>query len=145
MKTKFSEILKVKKQKVFEIEQKLASKRAEKEILLTQIAQILSKVKNFSFPEEGSFSTLKSARYNLEYLYKDKEQKENMIRYFDQEIDKLNILYKEANIEYEKIKHLHKVEEEMILQKLLKEESKRMDEIANQLFIRKKLAKSDHE
>ncbi len=139
MKTKFSEILKVKKQRVSEIEQQLAAKRAQKEMLLAQVAEVLSKIKDFSFPKEGDFRSFRSAQYGLEYLSKEKEQKENMIKYFDQEIENLNILYKEANIEYEKIKHLHELEEKMILQKLLKEENKQMDEIANQLFLRRRL------
>ncbi len=135
MKTKFSEILKVKKQKVSELEQQLAAKRAQKELLLVQLAEVLSKIEDFSFPKEGDFSGFKSAQYGLEYLSKEKEHKENMIKYFDQELENLNILYKEANIEYEKIKHLHELEEKMILQELLKKESKEMDEIANQLFL----------
>ena len=145
MKTKFSQILKIRKEEVSKIELQLASKRAQKEILLTQVAEILSRIEEFSFPKEGDFSAMKSAHYGLEYLYKDKEQKENMIKYFDQEIENLNILYKKANIEYEKIKHLHQEQEKMILKKLLKEESKQIDEIANQLFLRHNTMKKKHE
>ena len=44
MKTKFSQILKIRKEEVSKIELQLASKRAQKEILLTQITEILSRI-----------------------------------------------------------------------------------------------------
>jgi hypothetical protein len=136
MKTKFSELLKVKKQKLSEIEQQLAAKRYEKEVVVLQKVQIESEISAFQLPKEGDFSSMKLAIANREYLFKEKEHKENMIKYFEQEIDNLNFLYKEANIEYEKIKHLHEVEVEKMITELLKKESKQMDEIANQLFVR---------
>ncbi len=136
MKTKFSELLKVRKQKVSEIEQQLAAARNEKEVVLLQKVQVESQINAFALPVEGDFASMKLALASRDYLFKEKEHKENMIKYFDQEIDRLNVLYKQANIEYEKIKHLHEVEVEKIVETLLKEESKQMDEIANQLFVR---------
>lgn len=137
MKTKFSEILKVKKQKVSEIEQRLAAKRHEKEVVLLQKVQIESQIAAFTLPQHGDFSAMKMAISSRDYLFKEKEHKDNMIKYFDQEINNLNILYKKANIEYEKIKHLHEVQMQKLIEQMQKEESKQMDEIANQLFIRK--------
>ncbi len=136
MKTKFSELLKVKKQKVSEIEQKLAAKRHEKEVVVLQKLQIESEIAAYTLPSQGDFSAMQLAISGRDYLFKEKEQKENIIKYFNQEINNLNILYKEANIEYEKIKHLHEVEMQKIVEAIAKEESKQMDEIANQLFMR---------
>jgi flagellar biosynthesis chaperone FliJ len=59
-----------------------------------------------------------------------------MLKYFEQEINTLNILYKEASLEYEKIKHLHSVEIEKVVEMQKREEAKRLDEIASQLFSR---------
>jgi len=137
MKTKFSELLKVKKQKVSEIEQKLAAKRHEKEVLLTQKVEIESQIASYALPQEGDFSAMQMALSSREYLFREKEQKEQMLEQINYEIAQLNLLYKEANIDYEKILHLHEVEQEKKLAQLLKEESKQMDEIANQLFTRK--------
>ena len=136
MKTKFSELLKVKKQKVSEIEQKLAAKRHEKEVVVSQKLQIESEIAAYTLPSQGDFSAMHLAISGRDYLFKEKEQKENIIKYFNQEINNLNILYKEANIEYEKIKHLHEVEMQKIVEAIAKEESKQMDEVANQLFMR---------
>ena len=134
MKTKFSELVKLKKQKVSEIERSLADQRFEKQKLVSQIAEILTQIQNFTLPKSGDISTFQMATLQKNYLFKEKEHKENMIKYFDQEIERLNILYKEANIEYEKIKHLHQLEEQKMIDARLREEAKEMDEIAGQLF-----------
>ncbi len=136
MKTKFSEILKVRKQKLSEIEQKLASLRHEKEVITTQLAETLSKIKAFTLPGSGDYIQMQMALGQKEYLFKEKEQKENMLKYYDQEIEAANLLYKEANIEYEKIKHLHDMEEQSMMEEAMRKEAKRMDEVANQLFLR---------
>ena len=137
MKTKFSELLKVRKQKVSEIERKLASIRAQKARTLTEIAEIRTKIEAFMLPESGDFNAMRAALAHKEFLYRDKLQKENMLKYFDQEINTLNILYKEASLEYEKIKHLDALEREKIMEAEKREEAKRLDEIAGQLFLRK--------
>jgi len=138
MKTKFSELLKVRKQKVSEIEQQLAAKRHEKEAAVLHKLQIESEIAAYELPQKGDFSAMQLAISGRDYLFKEKEHKENMIKYFDQEIENLNKLYKEANIEYEKIKHLHEVQMQEMIDAIAREESKQMDEIANQLFIRNK-------
>ncbi len=136
MKTKFSEILKVKKQKVSEIEQQLASIRQQKQQTLNQIDEIIQKIKLFSYPNEGNYAELNIALAQKNSLFHEKENKENMLKYFDQEINKFNILYKEANIEYEKINHLHKLEIEKMLDEIKRQEAKNLDEIGTQLFVR---------
>ena len=137
MKTKFSELLKVRKQKVSEIERKLASIRAQKAQTLTEIAEIDSQIQHFKIPESGDFNAMRMAFAQKDFLYRDKLQKENMLKYYDQEINNINILYKEVSLEYEKIKHLNALEREKILEAQKREEAKRLDEIAGQLFLRK--------
>jgi flagellar biosynthesis chaperone FliJ len=138
MKTKFSELVKLKKQKLSEIERALAHQRFEKQQLLSQISDIIVRIQNFTLPKSGDVSSFQMANAQKNYLFKEKEQKENMIKYFDQEIERLNILYKEANIEYEKVKHLHQLEEQKMIDARLREEAKQMDEIAGQLFFLQK-------
>jgi flagellar biosynthesis chaperone FliJ len=138
MKTKFSELLKLRKQKVSEIERALADKRHEKDQLLLQISEILVKIQHFTLPQSGDIAAFQMANAQKNYLFKEKEHKENMIKYFDQEIEILNSLYKEANIEYEKVKHLHQLEEQKMVDARLREEAKQMDEIAGQLFFLQK-------
>ncbi len=135
MKTKFSELLKVKKQKVSELENQLATKRQEKKIVLNEISALISKISELQLPQYGNFAQLKVSQHERTYFFREKENKDNMVKYFDQEINNLNYLYKEANIDYEKIKHLHDIEEKKIIENLEKQESKAMDEIANQLFL----------
>ncbi len=137
MKTKFSEILKVKKQKVSEIEQQLAAKRFEKEALVAQSFEISAEIGAQELPKEGSFAAVQTAYRGRAYLYAEKERVENMIQYLDDEIEQLQNAYKAANIEYEKIKYLHENEKQKKIAAMMQAESKRMDEIAGQLFGRK--------
>ena len=134
MKTKFSEILKVKKQKVSEIEQKLAAKRFERETLVSQSVALSTQIAAQEFPKEGNFAAMQRAYRGRAYLYAEKERIKNMIQYLDDEIERLYTAYKEANIDYEKIKYLHESEKQKKIAEMMREESKRMDEIAGQLF-----------
>ncbi len=136
MKTKFSELLKVRKQKVSEIERKLASVQAQKAQTRVEIAELDSALCSLEIPQNGDAVVMHSFLAQKEFLYRDKLQKENILKYFEQEISNLNILYKEASTEYEKIKYMHTVEIEKLLEMRKKEESKQLDEIATQLFIR---------
>ncbi len=136
MKTKFSELLKVRKQKLSEIERELADKQSQRTVLQEQVAQISGRIAAYTLPQSGSYTAMQVALGKKAYLFRDKEHKENMIKYFDQEIKNLNILYKEATIAYEKIKHLHEREVAEIVAEKLRQEAKEMDEIAGQLFYR---------
>ncbi len=136
MKTKFSELLKVKKQKVSEIEQQLASVRQKKLLILNEIDKINQDIKSFNYPSEGDYSQLNIALAQKNSLFHEKENKENLLKYCDQEIEKFNIQYKEANIEYEKINHLDNIEIEKKLDEIKLQEAKNLDEIGTQLFVR---------
>lgn len=143
MKTKFSELLKVKKQKLSEVERALAQKRHERAQLVEQSALIRSRIETFSPPKSGDYRQMRMALHSREYLFKEKERNANMIKYYDQEIAALQQLYKEANIDYEKINHLHTLEVEQRLKERMRQEAKDMDEIAGQLFFIERMKEVD--
>lgn len=137
MKTKFSELVKVKKQKVQEIENSLRDARARKQNLQLEITDIISQMHTLPKPPHGEFSTLQLSYTYLEQLKLQKEQYEIMLKQTDVEIQGLQELYKEANIGYEKVLYLHDSEVQKELIVLKQQENREMDEIANQLFMRK--------
>ncbi len=138
MKTTFSNPLKIKKEIVKEIERELINKRQSRENLLKEIETIDNKISNFKFPTEGSISLLQLSKESFALFNEQKDKlKYNLVK-IEQNINTLNIQYKEANIEYEKILYLHKEEIRRFKKELKLKEDKMMDEVANILFERSK-------
>jgi flagellar export protein FliJ len=138
MKTKFSQIVKVKQRKVDEIENELMDVRFQKRKTLSMIEDILKEIEGLKTPQSGSFAEINLSHSYLKNLSNQKKEKEKEILQLDKQIEGIKELYKEANIEFEKIKYLEDLEIEKKLQELKVQESKDMDEIANLLHAKKK-------
>ncbi len=137
MQTKFSQILKVKKQIVDECERELLDIRNVKKNKLLQIQDLKLQIKNTQKPKNGSFLQLNMVYLNLRILSNQKKEFENDIISLDNQIEGLKELYKVANIEFEKIKYLDSQEIKKIIKLQNMQEKKDMDEISNILFSRK--------
>ena len=138
MKTKFSQILKVKQRKVDEIENELMDVRFQKRKTLTRIEEIVKEIEGLKTPQSGSFAEINISHTYLKNLSNQKQSKEQEIIQLDQQIEGIKELYKEANIEFEKIKYLEDLEIAKKLQEIKVQEAKDMDEIANLLHAQKK-------
>lgn len=138
MKTKFSQILKVKQRRVDEIENELMDVRFQKRKTLTKIEEIVEEIMGLKTPQSGSFAEINLSHTYLKNLSNQKQSKEQEIIQLDQQIEGIKELYKEANIEFEKVKYLEDLEIEKKLQELKVQEAKDMDEIANLLHAQKK-------
>ncbi len=139
MKTKFSKLVKVKKQKINEIESELLDVTNQKQKMYIHIQETRKEIAEFKKPSSGNFSELNLSYSNLANLSNQKKSYEDKILMFEKQLDGLKELYKEANIEYEKIKHLEDLEIKKQLFELKRKESKDMDEIANLLFAKKNM------
>lgn len=137
MQTKFSQILKVKKQIVDECERELLDIRNVKKNKLLQVQDLKIQIKNTQKPKNGSFLQLNMVYLNLRILSNQKKEFENDIISLDNQIEGLKELYKVANIEFEKIKYLDIQEIKRIIKLQDMQEKKDMDEISNILFSRK--------
>ncbi len=134
MKTKFSQIVKLKQRRVDEIENEMLDVRNKKKVLLSKIEALEKEVLEIKVPKSGSFVEINITNMHLKNLSLQKKTCNENILLLDRQIEGLKVLYKEANIDYEKIKYLDNEEIKRILNEKKIEENKNMDEIANLLF-----------
>ena len=137
MKTKFTSILKVRKLEVEKIENEIAKLQNQRKLVLQQIRKLEQDLAEIQTPQNGSIGDLKLSYYKTSILKENIELKKQNINFLDDQIKITQELLKKSTLEYEKIKHLHEVEEKNILGKLKRLEEKNMNEIASQLFYRK--------
>ncbi|MCH9812504.1 MAG: flagellar export protein FliJ [Epsilonproteobacteria bacterium] len=138
MQTKFSQLLKVKQQKVDEIEVEMLDIQNQKKSLLLKIEHLDKDISEISKPVSGHFSQLNLSYTVLSNLSEQKERYNEEVTHIDKQIMGLQELYKEANIEFEKVKYLDDQEIQKILHLMKVEEKKEMDEIANLLYKRRR-------
>jgi len=136
--TRFSDILKVKKQKLSEVERELQDVRNRKKRLELKIMQVDSEVKALKSPQNGDFGTLQMARQAFLVMIGEKELLTQKLATRIKQIEGLEMLYKEVNIDYEKIAYLDELEIKKEMKRIADEESKELDEIANILFVNKR-------
>jgi len=139
MKTKFSQLVKVKKRKVDEIESELLDIQNQKRRVESEIKNILQDIVELKAPQSGNFAELNLSYSYLSNLSNQKKVREKQLLSIMQQIEIVKDLYKEANIDYEKIKYLDEQEIKKQLEELKIKENKDMDEIANLLHSRKKI------
>ncbi|TQR61509.1 flagellar FliJ family protein [Campylobacter troglodytis] len=138
MKSKFSSVVKVKKQELDKAELELSKARARQrqneETLMLAEAEYLSLV----MPKEGNAMLL---RQSLNYKAVAKQMKDlaqEKLRLSHQEINHYQHLYKKAHLNYEKLKYLEVEELKELEKKLKKEEEKALDEIATSKYFRER-------
>lgn len=132
--TKFSQILKVKKQALEKIEIDLTKRRNKLSVLKNEINDLIKQISDHEFPKKGNSIELNS---NLAILNTYKNQKQNLsekINLTNKEIMHFEHLYKKAYLDYEKIKYLEEEEIKKFILKAKKQEQIMLDEIATQRF-----------
>lgn len=136
--SKYKEIVKVKKQKLKEVENQLLDVRNRKLSIEKKIEHVELRIVEFKQPTAGGFGELQQSRHSFSLILLEKEELKEKLEVRIKQIEGLELLYKEANIEHEKILHLHEDEIDKMLQLQKAQESKDMDEIANILFVNKR-------
>ena len=136
--TRYGDILKVKKQKLSEIERELLDVRNHKKRLELEIKELDCEIASLKTPTDGDFGVLQLSRHSFLYLIKQKEALNQKLALRKKQIEGLQELYKEANIDYEKIAYLDAEAFKKESKKRADEESKALDEIANILFVNKR-------
>ncbi len=138
MKTKYSDIVKIRKQKLTEIELQIVEAQNRKRDIEKEIETLKQELKEIVFPQSGTMATFNIAHREVEFLDRRKKELTGKLEEVSKLIEELEFQYKNSSIEYEKILHLHELEISKEKKRLLKEESKNFDEIANILFINNK-------
>jgi flagellar biosynthesis chaperone FliJ len=134
MKTKFLPIVNVKKQIVKRVENELTNINFKIKSIENEIIAIEDEIINTQMPQSGTFSIMVAAQETTAiYRSQIKLKKENLKQV---ELQKMNInrKLKNANLEYEKVKHLHDVEIQERIKEMKKKEELEMNEVALMLF-----------
>jgi hypothetical protein len=134
MKTKFLPIVNVKKQIVKRVENELTNINFKIKSIENEIIAIEDEIINTQMPQSGTFSIMVAAQETTAiYRSQIKLKKEDLKQV---ELQKMNInrKLKNANLEYEKVKHLHDVEIQKRIKEMKKKEELEMNEVALMLF-----------
>lgn len=137
MKTKYSQLLKVKKQRVDTIESEIALLNSKKELIKKEIEELISQMDGIKKPKEGKFGIFLSASYSFDKLHSFKKDKEEILRQKESELSQKRQEYKMALMEYEKIKYLEDLLIEQKLDKIKKDEQKLLDELSTLTYKRR--------
>jgi flagellar biosynthesis chaperone FliJ len=136
-KTQFTDILKIKKNKIKEIEQKIQKVRFGIAKNKERIKEIEEDILNIEYPISGYFSVLQQYNLAMNNMKSDIYNLENQIEQANNIIAQLQEELKLANLEFEKFKFLNDEVLEKEAKRLKKLEENRLDEIATILFNQK--------
>ena len=137
-KTQFTDILKIKKNKIKEIEQKIQKVRFGIAKNKERIQEIEEDILNIEYPISGYFSVLQQYNLAMNNMKSDIYNLENQIEQANNIIAQLQEELKLANLEFEKFKFLNDEVLEKEAKRLKKLEENRLDEIAIILFNQKR-------
>jgi len=135
--SKFTPIAKVRKQQRDKVETSLAQARAKKQSLKKEIFSLFGEINNTKMPVSGHISLISLVRERLVVLRREKDSLEDRLKEQNELVKNFLIEYKQANIEYEKIKYLEEQDYEAWAEKMKKQEQLDMDEISTMLFANK--------
>jgi elongation factor P--beta-lysine ligase len=134
MKSQFSKIAKIRKQKCDSIERELVKSQNKEKLLKYKIAALYEEIGALNAPKEGMVSMLSTFAEHKKILSRDKKTVEQELVVAHNNTLTLQSAYQKAHIEYEKIHYLEEQELQAIIDKLKKEEQLALDEISTQLF-----------
>lgn len=134
MKTKFTPVVKLRQNKLDEIELALNKARAYEITLKSQLERTRMLLASKPFPKSGDFASLQIALSSQALLTKQIDELKQKITQIAKQILNLQNAHKTAYIELEKVKYLENNEIKEILKERAKIASKNLDEIATQRF-----------
>ena len=138
MKSKFSKIAKIRKQKREVIERELLRSQNKEKMLSHKIASLYEEIISIKMPQNGAVSLLSLVGEQKKILNRDKKQYEQELQLATVATQKLQVEYQKAHIEYEKIKYLEEQELQAMIDKMKLQEQLYLDEISTMLFANKK-------
>lgn len=134
MKTKFTPVVKLRQNKLDEIELALNKARAYEITLKSQLERTRILLASKPFPKSGDFASLQIALSSQALLTKQIDELKQKITQIAKQILNLQNAHKTAYIELEKVKYLENSQIKEILKERAKIASKNLDEIATQRF-----------
>jgi len=138
MKSKFTQIVNIKKRNLDKIELNLAKKRNEAAIIEGFVAQAANDITAYEMPSSGNFNEMKASLEILKAMRREKELLLERLSLTKKEIVHLEHRYKNANLEFEKMKYLQTQDFNVQMENIKKAEAAAMDEFATMKFARVK-------
>ena len=136
MKTKFDQIVKLKKLDVEKIERELLKQNQKIEKANQELTQFKIEFSKFEYPKTGNFALITQFKTMQTAFLREIKQKEEELVFLENQKILLQGQLKDKQLEYEKIKYLQGEAIKKIVKNLKKEEAKNIDEIALMLFKR---------
>lgn len=134
MKSQFSKIAKIRKQKRDAIERELMKSQNKERLLTHKIASLYDDIAAVQIPKEGLVTVLLMVKEQKSILNREKKRCEQELFVVQRNTKKLQLDYQKAHVEYEKIKYLEEQELQAIMDKIKREEQLYLDEISTMLF-----------
>lgn len=134
MKSQFSKIAKIRKQKRDAIERELLKSQNKERMLSHKIAAFYDEIAALQMPKEGMISLLLMVSEQKSIVNRDKKRCEQELLVVQRGTKQLQLEYQKAHIEYEKFKYLEEQELQTMMEKLKREEQLYLDEISTMLF-----------
>ncbi len=130
MKTRFTPLVKIKKNDLDKCERDLLKANRDKENALSALNEAYSQLKKISIPTDGKISDMLQERAILQIQRDIIKQKQEWLEFASNQVEQFKKVLNNLAIEYEKYKYLETQEIQQILQKRSKEEMKLLDESA---------------
>ena len=140
MKSKFTQIVNIKKRNLDKIELNLARTRNEAAMIEGFIAQAAEQISKFEMHSSGSAINLRGSPELLGAMRREKNLLTERLELTKKSITHLERQYKAANLEYEKMKYLQTQDFSAQIEKIKKAEAAALDEFAMMNFTRQKNA-----
>ncbi len=134
MKSQFSKIAKIRKQKRDTIERELIKHQHKERLIRHKISSLYDEITQTQLPKEGLVSAFLMVSEQKSILNREKKRHEQELIALLQVIKKLQVEYQKAHVEYEKIKYLEEQELQVMMAKIKREEQLYLDEISTMLF-----------
>ncbi len=134
MKSQFSKIAKIRKQKRDAIERELMKSQNKERLLTHKIASLYDDIAAVQMPKEGLVTLLLMVNEQKSILNREKKRCEQELFVVQRATKQLQSEYQKAHVEYEKIKYLEEQELQAMMDKLKREEQLYLDEISTMLF-----------
>jgi len=134
MKSQFSKIAKIRKQKRDAIERELMKSQNKERLLTHKIASLYDDIAAVKMPKEGLVTLLLMVNEQKSILNREKKRYEQELFVVERNTKRLQGEYQKAHVEYEKIKYLEEQELQAMMDKLKREEQLYLDEISTMLF-----------
>jgi flagellar export protein FliJ len=138
MQTKFTSIVKFKKQSVDKIELELMRANNSINEALGKIANLQKKITELHTPKSGTFAKLRGYQEIFTAHINDISDLHKELEHLKMKKNQIEVKLKNAYLDYEKMKHLDDIEREKYLSEKKRLEQEELNEISLMLFNNKK-------